>query len=116
MRLEQQVQICIGEATGTPMLEGHDFARLRFESVADLATSRAIFEGLMRPSCLLDRRNVFLGIVVARTIATMQRIENSKLRLPRKIVIWIDHEECSDLLVICLFCHATSNVCGHLNR
>src|SRR5215510_7471058 len=47
--LELQIQVGIGEATGTPMLLGHDVARLRREFVADLATPRAIFEGLSRP-------------------------------------------------------------------
>src|SRR5262249_37117892 len=63
--LELQIQIRVGEATGTPMLEGHDFARLRLEPAADLATPRAIFEGPMRPGCLLNRRNVLPGLVVA---------------------------------------------------
>jgi hypothetical protein len=31
MFLELQTQIRVGETTGTPMLEGHDFARLRLE-------------------------------------------------------------------------------------
>lgn len=30
MRFELQIQIGVGKATGTPMLEGHDIARLRF--------------------------------------------------------------------------------------
>src|SRR5262249_49220573 len=136
------IQVCVGKATGTPMLQGHDIARLRLEFAADLATPRAVFEDLSQPSCLLDRRNVLPGLVVAWTVSTMQRIENAKLRLPRgiqdlqhmrnavirfcnspdavpylaslgnEIVIRIDHEKCSDLLVICHFCHAASNLCA----
>jgi hypothetical protein len=56
--LELQIEICIGETTGTPMLLGHDFARLRLELAADLAAPRAVFEGLSRPRCLLNWRNV----------------------------------------------------------
>ena len=70
---ELQIQIRFGKATRTPMLEGH------------LATPRAVCEGPMRPSCLLDRRNVSPGLVVAWTVAVMQRIEDPKLRLPRRI-------------------------------
>src|SRR5206468_8215578 len=71
--LELQIQIRVGETTGTPMLEGHDFARLRLELAADLATPHAVFEALSRPSCLLDRRNVLPSLVVALTVTTMQR-------------------------------------------
>ena len=127
--LELQIQIGVGKATGTPMLQGHDVARLRLELATDLATPRAVFEGLMRPGCLLDRRNVLPGLVVAWTVSMMQRIEDAKPRLPRRIqdlqhmrntiicfcnslqaipyfaslgneiVIRIDHEKCSDLFV-----------------
>src|SRR5262252_10497569 len=82
---ELHIQICIGKATGTPMLQGHDIAWLRGEFAADLATPRAVFEGLSQPSCLLNRRNVLPGLVVAWTVSMMQRIENAKLRLPRSI-------------------------------
>src|SRR5262245_1427169 len=85
MRFELQIQICVGKATGTPMLEGDDIAWLRFEFAADLATPRAVFEGLTRPRCLLDRRDVFPGLVVAGTVSTMQRIEDAQLRLPRRM-------------------------------
>src|SRR5215510_9368770 len=40
MLLELHIQIGIGKATGTPMLEGHDVTRLRCEFAADLATPR----------------------------------------------------------------------------
>src|ERR1700694_3774063 len=112
------------------MLEGHDIARLRLELAADLATPRAVLEGLSRPRCLLNWRNVLPSLVVASAIATMQRIENADVRLSRsvedlhhmrntlvgfsntlqaipyfaalgnEIVIWIDHQKCSDLLLI----------------
>jgi hypothetical protein len=57
--LKLQIPIRIGETTGTPMLEGHDFARLRLELAADLATPRAVFEALAQPRCLLEGRDVF---------------------------------------------------------
>src|SRR6516225_9488523 len=85
MLFELQIQICVGKASGTPMLEGHDIARLRFEFAADLATLRAVFEGLVQPSCLLDGRNVLPGLVVPWTAAMMHRIENAKLRLTLSI-------------------------------
>jgi hypothetical protein len=47
--LELQIQIRVGETTGTPMLLGNDFARLRLELAADLAAPRAVFEGLSQP-------------------------------------------------------------------
>src|SRR5262245_21918515 len=82
---ELQIQIGVGKATRTPMLEGHDVAWLRCEFAADLATPRAVFEGLVRPRRLLDRRNVLPGLVVARAISMMQGIEDAKPRLPRRI-------------------------------
>jgi hypothetical protein len=112
------------------MLQGHDFARLRLELAADLATPRAVFERLIQPGCLLDGRYVLPSLVVAWTVATMQRIEDAKLRLPRsiqdlqhmrntiicfcnrlqaipyfaslgnEIVVRIDEEKCSDLFII----------------
>ena len=112
---------------------------MRFELAADLATPRAVFERLVRPRRLLNGRYVLPSLVVARTVSTMQRIEDAKLRLPRgiedllhmrnavirfrngpdavpyftslgnEIVIRIDHEKCGDLLVIGHFCHAASH-------
>ena len=41
--LELQIQIRVRETTGTPMLVGDDFARLRLELAADLATPRAVY-------------------------------------------------------------------------
>src|SRR5262249_47993446 len=85
MPFELQIQISVGESTGTPMLEGHDVARLRRQFAADLSAPRPVFEGLMRPSCLLNRSNVLPGLVVAWTVAMMQRIENANFRPARSI-------------------------------
>ena len=38
MFFELHIQIRVGEAAGTPMLEGHDVVRLRLEFAADRAT------------------------------------------------------------------------------
>jgi hypothetical protein len=43
--LKLQIQIRVGETTGTPMLEGHDFTCLRFELAAHFATPGAVLEG-----------------------------------------------------------------------
>src|SRR6185503_20158985 len=67
------------------MFMGDDVSWLRLEFAADLAAPSAIFEGLPRPSCLLNWRNVLPILLVSRTVATMQRIENAKLRIPRCI-------------------------------
>src|SRR5215510_5199494 len=85
MLFELHIQIRVGKATGTPMLLGHDIARLRLELAANLATPGAVFEGLMPPGRLLDRRNVLPGLVVAWTVTTMQRIEDAQRRLPRRM-------------------------------
>jgi hypothetical protein len=69
--LELQIQISVGEATGTPMLKGHDVARLRCEFAAELAASRAVFEGLMQPRGLLRGSNVLPGLVVAWAVSMM---------------------------------------------
>ncbi len=83
--LELHIQICVGEAARTPMLRSDNLAWLRRELGTDLATPRAVFEGLSLPPRLLDRRNLLPGLVVARTISMMQCIEDPKLRLPRRI-------------------------------
>src|SRR5258706_15894048 len=143
--LELQVQICVGEATGTPMVCGDNLARLRLELGTDLAPPRAVFEDLALPRCLLNWRNVFPGLVVARPVSMMHRIEDSKLRLPRgmqdlehmrdavirlgnrpnaipyfaslgdEIVIRIDHQKCSDLLLISVCRHGICSF-GALSR
>jgi hypothetical protein len=114
-------------------IEGNDVTWLRLELAADLATPRAVFEGLSRPSCLLNGRNVLPSLVVARAIATMQHIEDAKPRLSRciedlrhmkntlvgfrdtflaipylaslgnEVVIRIDHQKCGELLVVAHF-------------
>src|SRR5580658_8588358 len=83
--LELQIQIRVGETTGTPMLLGYYFARLRLELAANLATPRAVFEGLSRPGCLLNRRDVLPRLVVARAISMMQRIDYADARLSRSL-------------------------------
>src|SRR5215813_209791 len=120
------------------MLSSDDFAGLGLELGTDLATPRAVFESFMRPSCFLDRRDVLPGLVVAWTVAMMQRIEDAQFRFPRgiqhiqhmrntairfcnslqampyfaalgnEVVIRIDHQERRDIFVICHFSHATS--------
>src|SRR6202035_4226697 len=75
--LELQIQIRVGETTGTPMFLGNDFARLRHELVADLAAPGAVFEGLSRPGCLLNGRNVLPSFVVARAVSMMQSVEDA---------------------------------------
>src|SRR5262249_46844397 len=83
--LELQIQICVGEATGTPMLRGDNLAWLRLELGTDLATPSAVFEALVRPRCLLNWRNVLPVLIVARTIAMMHGIEDAKLRLACRV-------------------------------
>jgi len=65
------------------MLRGDNLSRLRLEFGTDLATPRAAFEALVHPRCLLNGRDVFPRLVVARTVSMMQGIEDPKLRLPR---------------------------------
>src|SRR4029453_12804958 len=128
MLLELQIQICVGEATGTPMLRGNHLAWLRLELGTDLATPGAVFEALVHPRCLLNGCNVLPSLVVARPESMMQCIEDPKLRLPRgiqdlqhmrnavicfcnspnavpylaslgnEVVVRIDHQKCSELL------------------
>src|SRR5262245_28618809 len=83
--LELQMQVGVGKAAGTPVLEGQDVARLRCELATDLATPGPVLEGLMRPGCLLDGSKVLPGLVVAWAVPMMQRIEDAELRLPRRI-------------------------------
>ena len=81
----QQIQIRVSETTGTPMLRGYDIAGVRFELGADLTAPCPVFEGLSRPDCLLNRREVLPGLVVACTVSPMQRIENADFRLRRAL-------------------------------
>src|SRR5262249_29032223 len=77
MPFELHIQISVGKATGTPMLEGHDVARLRLEFAADLATPRAVFKGLSQPSCLLNRSTLLLD---SRVLCDQQLNERRKQR------------------------------------
>ena len=71
MLLELQIQIRVGEAAGAPMLRCDDLTWLRHELGPDLAAPCAVFESLSLPCRLLYGRNVFRGLVVARTVTTM---------------------------------------------
>jgi hypothetical protein len=82
---ELQIQICVGKATGTPMLRGDNFARLRLESETDVATPGALFEALSHPRCFLNWRDILPGLVVAGTVSMMQCIENAKRCLSRRV-------------------------------
>jgi hypothetical protein len=44
--LELQIQVRVGETTGTPMLLGDDVTRLRLELGSELAAPGSVFEGL----------------------------------------------------------------------
>src|SRR5262245_10008613 len=136
--LELQIQISVGEAAGAPVLQSDDLAWFGREFGTQLATPCAVFEGLSAPRRPLDRGNVFPGLVVARTVSMMQGIEDRKLRRPRgvqdlqhvsdtavrlrnspdagpylsplgdEIVVRIDHQKGSKLLVVCHFGHSRS--------
>src|SRR5262249_9553608 len=82
---ELQIQIGVGKATRKPMLSGDNVAWLRLEFGTDLATPRAVFEALSQPACFLNGRNVLPGLVVTRTVSMMQRIENAKPGLSRRV-------------------------------
>ena len=58
---------------------------LRCEFAADLATPRAVFESLSRPSCFLNRRNIFPALVVARTVPMMHGVESVEFRPTRRV-------------------------------
>ena len=83
--LELQIQICVGKATGTPMLCGDNLAWLGRELGADLAAPSAVFEALVHPRCLLNGGDVLPGLIVAWAVSMMHGIEDPKLRLPRGI-------------------------------
>src|SRR5690349_21330699 len=51
--LELQIQVCVGEATRTPMFLGSDFAWSRLEFVPDFTAPGSEFKGFAAPSCLL---------------------------------------------------------------
>src|SRR5262245_56678676 len=120
------------------MLSGDNLTWLRLEFGTDLATPSTVFEGFSPPRCPLDRRNILPSLVVARPISMMHCIEDAKLRLPRgiedlqhirnaairlrdspnaipelaafgnEVVIRINHQKCSELLVIHQLRHSLS--------
>jgi hypothetical protein len=55
---ELQILICVGKATGTPMLHGDNVACLRLEPGKNLAAPRAVFEALSQPRRLSNGPNV----------------------------------------------------------
>src|SRR6202030_1972006 len=73
--LELQIEVRVGEATGTPMLHRNDLAWLRCELGTDFATPAAELEALASPRRLLNRCNVFPSRIVAQTVSMMQRVE-----------------------------------------
>src|SRR5262245_1544898 len=109
------------------MLLGHDVSGLWREFAPDFATPGAVFKCLTLPAPLLNRRDVPPSLVVARTVAMMQRIKDAQIRIPcgiqnlqhirntligfcnsfnpiphlaafgNEIVVWIDYQKCSDL-------------------
>src|SRR5499426_76287 len=133
--LELQIQVRVGETAGTPVLRGDNLARPGLELGTDLTAPRAVFEALMPPRRLLNGRNVLPGLIVARTVPMMHCIEDPKFRNSRRVqdlqhmgnaairfgnsanaapylaslgnevVIRIDHQKRSDVLVICVCRH-----------
>src|SRR5215469_9091560 len=136
MLLKLQIQVGVGKSAGTPVFLSDNFAWLRREFGADLATPGAVFEGLSQPSCLLDRCNVLPAFIVAWTVSVMQRIKNTNPRLPgsshdiqhvrnavicfcdildaipyfaslgNEIVVWIDDDKRRVLFFKVPLCHA----------
>src|SRR5919108_1013271 len=117
------------------MLRGDNLARYWLEPGTDFAAPCAVFEAPAFPRSLLNRCNVLPSLVVARTITMVQCVKDPKLSLARgiqnlqhvrnaavrlcdsldarpylaalgnEVVIWIDHQKCGDLLVICMSRH-----------
>src|SRR5262245_37492742 len=85
MLLELQVQVGVGEATGTPMFLCDNLTRRRHEFGTELATPCAVFEALVLQRASLNRRNVCPRLVVACTIPMMHGIEDAKLHCARGI-------------------------------
>src|SRR5262252_9169906 len=83
--LELQVQVSVGEATGTPVFLCDNFTWPRHEFGTELATPCAVFEGLVLPRGSLNRRNVGPRFVVPGTISMMHGIEDAKLHCARGI-------------------------------
>src|SRR5215813_3819160 len=83
--LELQVQVGVGEATGTPVFLCDDLTWCRHEFGTELATPCAEFEALALPRSSLNRCNVSPRLVVACTIPMMHGIEDAKLHCARRI-------------------------------
>src|SRR5262245_50834016 len=83
--LELQVQVSVGEATGTPVFLCDDLTRRRHEFGTELATPCAVFEALVLLRCSLNLRNVGPPFVVAWTISMMHGIEDAKRHFTRGI-------------------------------
>src|SRR5262249_7987593 len=83
--LELQVQVGVGEATGTPVFVCDNLTWCRHEFGTKLATPCAVFKALVLPRASLNRRNVGPRFVVACTISMMHGIEYPKLRRARGI-------------------------------
>jgi hypothetical protein len=96
--LELQIQIRVGETTGAPMLMGDDLACPRCEFAANLPAPGAAFERLVRPSCFLDGRNVFPGLVVALAVPVMQCIDNAKTRITTEVFLRRERDRNDPLL------------------
>src|SRR4030095_13987023 len=74
----------VREPTRAPMLRCDNISWLRLKLAADLATPRPVLEGFRTPRGLLHRRNGLPVLVVARTISTMQSIEDTEAGLPSR--------------------------------
>src|SRR5262252_700341 len=83
MLLELQVQVGVGEATGTPVFLCDNFTWRRYEFGTELATPCAVFEAHVMPRGSLNRRNVGPRFVVAGTIPMMHGIEDANLHCAR---------------------------------
>src|SRR6516225_6493238 len=83
--LQLQVQVGVGEATGTPVFLCDNLTWRRHELGTELATPCAVFEALVLPRGSLNRRNVGPRFVVACTISMMHGIEDAKLHCARGI-------------------------------
>src|SRR5215469_16530592 len=77
--LELQVQVGVGEATGTPVFLCDNLTRRRHEFGTELATPCAVFEALVLPRGSLNRRNVGPRFVAARTLSTMHGRDDPKI-------------------------------------
>src|SRR6516164_8935826 len=134
MLFKLQIQVGVRKPARTPVLLSHNLAWFRREFGPDLATPRAIFEDPSRPGRLLNGRDVFPGLIVARAVSMVERIEDAKPRVPcrnqklqhirnaiiclcnisdaipyfaslgNEVVVGIDDQKCSDLFVELQLC------------